>query len=40
MREFIFECVKLMDIHMWWMLPASIVTSVVIVYFLDKKGLL
>ncbi len=40
MREFVFECVELMDIHMWWMLPISIVVSVVVVFILDKKNLL
>jgi len=40
MREFIFECVELMDIHMWWMLPISIVVSVITVFILNKKGLL
>lgn len=40
MREFVFECVDLMDIHMWWMLPASIIVSVVVVFILNKKDLL
>ncbi len=38
MADFILDCVQLMDEHMWWMLPTSIVTAVVAVIFLDKKG--
>ena len=38
MREFVFECVDLMDVHMWWMLPSSIVIGVVAVIILNKKG--
>lgn len=40
MKEFVFECVDLMDIHMWWILPSSVIISVLVVFILNKKGLL